>query len=236
MEDHLARLTGSARQMNLRLPLSLGEIEDVIHVLLSKNALAYSSIKVIVTGGESADGFSPGKPQIIILNNPFSDPPEAIYKSGVSLMLHEYLRDLPQVKSTAYARALSLQAEWNDAGHIDVLYHQNGLVSEVSRSNVYYFEGDTLRTNVADVLQGVTRKNVLKCAEELFNIQIAPIELSSLLAAEEVFITSSTKKVLPIVRIGEQPIGDGQVGGRTKKLMMAFESYIDKYVAVKQRS
>lgn len=231
IDDHLARLTNSAKELNLKLPIDERQIRAVITELLNRNNLDYSSIKIIVTGGESADGFSPGKSQIVILNMPFADQPESIYLSGASLMLHEYARDLPEVKSTHYAQALSLQAAWLKGGHIDVLYHDGNLISEVSRSNVFFFEGNKLRTNHAGVLQGVTRKNVLKCAEDLFEIEIGPVSVKDVLAADEVFITSSSKRVMPIVKLGDQEIGGGQVGGNTQKLMLAFDQYIDKYVA-----
>ncbi|OEK06447.1 aminotransferase class IV [Roseivirga misakiensis] len=231
IEDHLDRLVNSARQINLALPLSIPEIKQVVQALLLKNQLAYSSIKVIVTGGVSNDGFTPGKPQIIILNTPFSDPPHTLYQKGGSLMLQAYTRDNPLVKSTNYANALAVQSRWQEEGHIDVLYHQNGLVSEVSRSNIYYFKEGKLYTNDDGVLLGVTRKNVLKCAQEIFKIQLGPIYLEDLWSADEVFITSSTKKVLPIVKIGDREIDSGEVGENTMLLIDRFNRYIDDYIA-----
>ncbi|WP_281955039.1 aminotransferase class IV [Pseudophaeobacter arcticus] len=231
IDDHLARLNNSAEKLNLKLPISEAQIRAEIAELLRINRLDYSSLKIIITGGESSNGFSPGESKIVILNMPFLDLPDAVYQSGASLMLNEYTRDFPEVKSTHYARALSLQAEWINGGHIDVLYHEGDFISEVSRSNVFYFEGNKLRTNQVGVLHGVTRKNVLKCAEGLYDIKIGPISLKDLLNADEVFITSSTKKVMPIVKVGDQEIGTGLVGEKTKHLMIAFDQYIDRYVA-----
>ncbi len=222
LEDHLDRLENSANKINLALPISRDEIRKVIEKLIAKNQFSASNFKIIVTGGESEDGFSPGQSQIIILNNPHKDPDTQLFEKGISLMLHQYHRDFPEVKSTYYAPALSLQKGWLAKGHTDVLYHDGTFVSEVSRSNIYFFEGETLRTNKEGVLGGVTRKNVLKCAESLFNIEIGPIRLEELLNAEEVFITSTNKKVMPVVKLDDQLIGNGKVGDRTKKLMKAF--------------
>jgi len=230
LEDHLDRLENSAHKINLELSISRDEIRKVIKKLISENQFSASNFKIIVTGGESEDGFSPGNPQIIILNNPHKDPGIELFDKGISLMLHEYHRDFPEVKSTYYAQALSLQKGWLAKGHTDVLYHDGTFVSEVSRSNIYFFEGETLRTNKEGVLEGVTRKNVLKCAESLFDINIAPIRLEELLKAEEVFITSTNKKVMPVVKLDDQLIGNGKVGDRTKRLMKAFDTYIDQYV------
>ena len=111
------------------------------------------------------------------------------------------------------------------------LYHNGTYISEVSRSNVFFFDGDKLRTNQEGVLSGVTRKNVLKCAEGLFDVEIGPIRLDELLKAEEAFMTSTSKRIMPVVKLGNQLIGKGQVGKKTKKLMQAFDLYIEDYVS-----
>lgn len=231
LEDHLDRLERSAAKINLEIPVSREEIKSVIAQLIAKNQFAYSSFKIIVTGGDSPDGFSPGKSQIVILNNEFQDLDAELYEKGVSLMLHEYQRDFPEVKSTYYAQALSLQKHWMADGHTDVLYHDGNYVSEVSRSNVFFFRGDILVTNQEGVLSGVTRKNVLKSAAGLFDISICPISLNELLKAEEVFMTSTTKRIVPVVKLGDQLIGNGKVGEKTKKLMKSFDDFIAKYVS-----
>ncbi len=231
LADHLDRLEHSAAELNLELPISRKEIESVIQQLIAKNQLVYSGFKILVTGGESPDGFSPGKPQIAILNLAFSDPSPVLYKAGISLMMHAYHRDLPYVKSTYYAQALSLQKEWLAGGHIDVLYHDGTLISEVSRSNVFFFDGDVLRTNETGVLSGVTCKNVLKCAEGYFQVEVGSILLEELLNAEEVFITSTSKKVMPVVKLGDRLVGSGTVGEKTKTMMKAFDQHIQNYLS-----
>lgn len=231
LEDHLDRLEHSSAKLNLELPISRKEIKSVMNELMAKNQFVYSSFKIVVTGGESPDGFSLGKPQLVILHSEFQDQSTELYEKGVSLMLHEYHRDFPEVKSTAYAQALSLQKLWLKDGHTDVLYHDGTYISEASRSNVFYFDGDILRTNQEGVLGGVTRKNVIKSAADFFKVEIGPISLDDLFKAEEVFITSSSKRVMPIVKLGDQLIGDGKVGEKTKKMMQVFDQYIDQYVS-----
>lgn len=234
LEDHLDRLEHSSAKLNLELPFTREEIKSVINELVAKNQFSYSSFKIIVTGGESPDGFSPGKPQVVILHTAFQDLSADLYENGVSLMLHKYHRDFPEVKSTYYAQALSLQKLWMSDGHTDVLYHDGTYISEASRSNVFYFDGDILKTNQEGVLSGVTRKNVLKSAADFFEVVIGPIRLDELLKAKEVFITSSTKRVMPIVKLGDQLIGDGKVGEKTKKMMQVFDQYIAKYVSERE--
>lgn len=228
MDDHLERLFRSAGGINLEVPLSREEIKEVVTQLIGKNQMPYSSIKIIVSGGNSSDGFTPGKPEMIVLNAPFTDQPASVYEQGASLMMYQYHRDFPHIKSLYYVTTVALQAEWKGKGHVDVLYHDGQQISEVSRSNVFLFKDGKLKTNEAGVLAGITRMHVLKAAESHFHISIGPITLEEIFSADEVFITSTSKKVMPIVKLDERQIGDGKPGMYTHQMIEIFDRYIEE--------
>ncbi len=233
VEDHLGRLKNSAAAMNMPLPLNDQGFIGVIGELLSLNKLAQSSIKIIVTGGNTSDGFTPGEPTVIVMNSPLSLPPESHYTEGISLLTHNYTRDYPSVKSTYYAKALALQKIWQRDNHNDVLYHDGEYISEVSRSNVFFFKSGKLITNEEGVLNGVTRRNVIRCAQEFLEVELRPIKLQELIEADEVFMTSSTKKVMPVVKLDDHLIADGRVGEQTRKMINAFEEFRQAYIRSK---
>ena len=230
VEDHLGRLMNSAASMNMELPFGKEGFLKIIQDVLAKNNLERSSIKIIVTGGNTSDGFSPGKATVIVMNLPLMLPPDEQYKNGITLLTYNYTRDYPTVKSTYYAKALSLQKEWKKDGHNDVLYYEGAYVSEVSRSNVFFFKEAKLITNEEGVLNGVTRRNVIRCAQQFMKVELRPIKLKELFEAEEVFMTSSTKKVMPVVALDSRKIGSGNVGELTKTMMEAFEKYRQEYI------
>jgi len=236
VEDHLGRLKNSASAMNMPLPFGDQGFLEIIHSLLNKNQLEKSSIKLIITGGNSADGFTPGKPSVIIMNNELQVPPESDYTNGISLLTYNYTRDYPEVKSTYYAKALALQRVWQRDSHTDVLYHDGEFISEVSRSNVFLFKKGKLITNETGVLNGVTRRNVIRCASQFMEVELRPIKLQELYDAEEVFMTSSTKKVMPVVKLEDQEIANGVVGELTKKMMVDFEAFRQAYIKDKTSS
>ena len=139
-------------------------------------------------------------------------------------MTYQFSREMPEVKTTNYATAVRLEPIWKLKGHIDALYHDGKYISEVSRSNVFLIDGNKLITNKEGVLQGVTRMTTLGIGTELgFQIEIRPILLHEVLTGEEVFMTSTNKRVMPIVKIDEQKIGNGSVGEKTKRVMEAFK-------------
>lgn len=84
------------------------QFKDIINEVLKKNDLTDSSIKIIITGGISIDGFSLSNPTIVVLNMPLVFPQEENYTKGISLLTQEYTRDYPTIKSTYYDKALSL--------------------------------------------------------------------------------------------------------------------------------
>ena len=172
----------------------------------------------------SSDGFSAGtKPNLIITNTAVSETNPSFYAEGVSVMTHQFTREMPEVKSTNYATAVRLEPIWKQKGHIDALYHDGKYISEVSRSNVFLVEGNKIITNEEGVLPGITRMNVVNMAPELgFEVEIRLIALAEVLAAEEVFMTSTNKRVMPIVKIDDQKIAGGKVGVKTKILMEGY--------------
>lgn len=230
VDDHLERLKASAEGLNIEMPMSLEEIKTIIFELIDRNKLPLSSIKVFLTGGLTQDGFTPSTPTILILNQPFKEPDQGIYETGASLMLYNYHRDFPAVKSTQYAKALALQKDWQKEGHIDVLYHDGKWVSEVSRSSVFFFKDGVLRTNKNDVLKGITQTNVHRAAASYFEIRVADITVDEVLEADEMFITSTTKRILPIVMVGDHKIREGQIGSRTIRLNEIFSDYLQAYI------
>ncbi|WP_323758602.1 aminotransferase class IV [Roseivirga sp.] len=223
MEAHLNRFENSARLLGMEIPFSRKEIESAIRKLIEHNRFPLSGVKVLMTGGASSDGFSAGKPNLIITNTAVSETNPSFYTEGVSVMTHQFSREMPEVKSTNYATAVRLESLWKQKGHIDALYHDGQYISEVSRSNVFLVEGNKIITNEEGVLPGITRMNVVNMAPELgFEVEIRPIALAEVLAAEELFMTSTNKRVMPVVKIDDQEIASGIVGAKTKILMEGY--------------
>lgn len=229
MEAHLNRFENSARLLGMEIPFSRNEIESAIRKLIDHNKFPLSGVKVLMTGGASPDGFSAGKPNLIITNTAVAETNPSFYTEGVSLMTHQFTREMPQVKTTNYATAVRLEPIWKQKGHVDVLYHDGQYISEVSRSNVFLVEGNKLITNEEGVLPGITRMNVINMAPQLgFKVEIRPITLTEVLVAEELFMTSTNKKVMPVVKINDEEIASGKVGAKTKVLMEGYAKLMEK--------
>ncbi|MFO7822366.1 MAG: aminotransferase class IV [Cyclobacterium sp.] len=219
LEDYLKRFTLSAEKAGLPLDYSRDELRDIIYQLIEKNDHKDGGIRMVLTGGISANHFLPARGQLFIFCEPLMLPSQEKYKNGVKLLSVDYVRPLPAIKTTNYTYPCWLSLDWKSQGAEDVVYHHDGRVSESSRSNIFLVKQGQIYTPQRDILWGITRKKVMELAG---NISLSDFSLEDLLNADEVFISSTTKRILPITRIDEVQVGHGKPGPHTRKLMTDF--------------
>jgi len=220
LPDYLTRFYSSALMMGLEVPVSEAEMQEIILELIQRNEMPDSGMKMILTGGYSANGYDPAEPNLIITQHALTMPSEQQVTEGIKVITHEYIRELARAKTINYSMGIRLIQQVKSKGADDVLYHQNGVVTEFPRSNFFLVKKDgTVVTPALEVLQGITRKNVLNLAAKKFSAQEAEVTLQDIAEAKEAFMTSTTKRVLPIVEIDGKPVGDGKVGEVAKTLL-----------------
>jgi branched-chain amino acid aminotransferase len=220
LDDYFDRFYRSAEAMRLTLLLSRPELEKIIRELIAKNGQPDCGVKMILTGGYSPDGYEIASPNLIITQHKLSMPSPEILEKGVKIITHEYVRDIPHVKTINYLMGIWLQRTVKDQRAYDVLYHLNGQVSEFPRCNVFIVSKDGEVVTPADrVLQGITRKNILSISGKKFTIHEGEVTLQDVLTAREVFLTSTTKRIVPVVQVDHTVIGNGQPGTVTVELL-----------------
>ena len=231
IDEHLNRFFMSAEKVFDEIPFSKDELEAKVRRLIDSNNAPVSGIRIVLTGGYSQDGYSTGTPNLIITQEPIKFPSDKSYSEGVKLITYPYLRELPEVKTINYMTGIWLKKEIARAGAFDVLYHHNGLVCELTRSNFFIVnkEGEII-TPDRYILKGVTRRKVLDIAQQKFRIHEAPVSVDELKVAKEAFLTGTTKKVLPVTHIDGFAIGNGTVGAVTKELMQQFNQFEDEFL------
>lgn len=213
LQDYLDRFYHSAKVMRLDVLHTPKELRSVIIKLIEKNDMPASGIKMILTGGYSADGYQPGTPNLIITQHNLSLPGREQIEKGVKVITHEYVRDLPHAKTINYSMGIWLIDKIKESQAADVLYHQQSIVTEFPRCNFFIVKHDgTVKTPSENVLNGITRKNILTLAARRFKAEEGIITLDDIHRAKEAFLTSTTKRIVPIVQIDDKMIGDGKPG------------------------
>jgi len=224
-----ARFQNSASRMHLRLPIGKDDTYAILLDLIERSGDPDVAFRFVLTGGYSADSISVEHPNLLILTESIHPVPPIQYEQGIKIILDDYVREMAEVKSTDYRRVILMAEAIRAAGASDLLYHRNGEISELSRSNFFLIKGTRLITPDQHILHGITRRTVLELAQDDFTIEERPVLLSELEEADEAFTTSSTKKVLPITQIGDLTIGDGQVGSASRFLLERFDDLVQRW-------
>lgn len=213
LEDHLDRLYYSAGRLRLAMEPDRDRLKELIFHLLEKNNLPHSGIRITVTGGYSADGYSVTTPNILLVQSPFRFNKES-FSTGIRLMSCDHQRQLPDIKTIDYLQAIYLQPLVKEKKADDILYHHNGVITECPRANFFIVtHNDEVITPGEHILKGITRKKVLGL--EGLTIREKEINIKELGGIKEAFITSTTKNVLPVWQIDDMEIGDGKPGAVT---------------------
>lgn len=229
LTDYLDRFIRSAEKTHLQLNFTKEELAQIIHDLIQKNDLEQGGIRMLLSGGVSENHFSPTDGSLFIFCEDLDFPAQLKYENGVKLLSADHVRAIADVKTTNYAFPVWHSVNWKKEGAEDVIYHHNGFISESSRSNIFVIKNGKIATPDQNILHGITRKRVLELDP---SIEIRPIRFEELLDADELFMTATTKKILPVTMIDEKKIGLGIPGSRTIQLMSAFAAMEKKSILV----
>jgi branched-subunit amino acid aminotransferase/4-amino-4-deoxychorismate lyase len=223
---HLDRLRSGA--VFLGIPLDPGEVGKTTTRLLVKSGLSQARIRIVVTGGPA------GKPSTVITVENFQPPSEDDYRSGLAAITASVRRrsdspvygykTLNQIENSL-AKA---EAESRDAAEA-IFLNEHGEVAETNRANIFIIKGGVLKTPGLDsgILPGITRAAALERARGL---DITTVEgnlgFDDLHNADEVFITSSLVEIMPLTRINDTPLGDGNIGPVTARLLRVYREIV----------
>ncbi len=221
LDDYIDRLYSSLELSGIEMYLDREQFTSIIHELQNRNGMPNGAFKVIVSGGYSDNLESvTEKPNIVILNVDWKRPPKETFEQGVRLIRDRYVRPNPEVKTLYYYNRLKLQKKLREYNAVDVMYHTD-IISEASRSNLFFIKSGQVYTPASNILKGITRKQVLSLFSE---IKIEDIEADGLYDFDEMFLTSTTNDVSPVVYVEGQKIGNGTPGPVTREIQEAFQA------------
>ena len=223
LDDHLGRLLRSAEMLELPLPYSSEDLHTWIELLIKTDQITESLLRILVFGPNGDE-----ECLAYVLPTPLPRYPEGFYTAGATAITFEGTRPLPQAKTlNTLVNYLALRRARRAGAHEAVLVNPEDCLTEGSRSNLFVLAGDTLMTPPASqVIAGITRDLVWKLAEARgVEVVESPIRRNDLAGIDEMFVTSTSMHVIPIVQIDDSDIGAGDVGATTRMLMADFEDY-----------
>ncbi|MDH5437744.1 MAG: branched-chain-amino-acid transaminase [Candidatus Bathyarchaeota archaeon] len=235
LKEHLERLYRSAHTITLRIPLKTNEMTRAVLETLRKNNLKDAYIRLVVTRGIGDLGLDPRKcpkPTVIIVTEPIIQIYGAEAKEkGMTAIISWVKRDsvdatTHEIKSLNYLNSILAKIEANAAGVDEAIcLDKNGFICEGTGENIFIAKEGKIATPpiCTGALAGITRKRVMKLAEDLgYTVVERNITPNELFNADEVFFTGTAAEVVPVTEINRRVIGDGKPGPVTKRLMEEF--------------
>jgi branched-chain amino acid aminotransferase len=241
LRDHLDRLARSANRLFLRLP-PRQHIEAAVHETLAAAQNPESRIRIIVTRGDGPVDLDPataGEPRLVIIVQPLGGPTPQMVEYGVAVEVVSVTRNSPQaldpaIKSGNYLNnvlAVGEAKRRRPTAHEAILCAANGSVAEGASSNLFAVVAGQLRTPSLQVgiLDGVTRGKVIELAQRN-GIPVREVPFMSpdeLRQANEVFLTSSVRTILPVVQVDGGAVGAGRPGTVTGRLLSLYRQLVE---------
>lgn len=239
LREHLARLARSAALVFIDLPVPVEQLEAEVLAAIEAGQNPESYVRLMVTRGQGALGLDPGlaeRPLRAIIVQPLVAPAPELYTRGIGAISFRTQR---QVDATSAVGAkvgnyLVSVLAMREARRVDALealiVDASGGVLEGGSSNVFLVERGTLITPdvSAGILAGITRAQLLAVAAELgIAVQLKTPTLEQVYAADELFISSSIRELMPVVRLDDRTIGGGTPGPVFARLLAAFRARVN---------
>jgi branched-chain amino acid aminotransferase len=219
LEEHINRLFNSAKLLSMKIFFKKEEIIQEILKTLAHTKLKDVYIRIILTRGETAITLDPNssfRNNLIIIARPKAFHPKKNYENGISLYIPGILRNdiksvNPNAKSGNYLNNVMAMSEAKEYGADDaVMINHDNEVTEGTTFNIWMVRDGTLFTPpiTSGLLKGITRDKIIElCSENNLSLQVIKFGKQDLLDAQEVFITSSTRGVMPVNKVNEKEYG-----------------------------
>ena len=244
LDRHLRRLRNSAGMIALSVPLSDDELARRIAETITRAASTTPEsssewyIRILLTRGVGELTYDPALcpvPSIVIIVKPLAEPPAELYARGVRVIVSSIMRNHPEsvnpmIKSNNLLNnALAMQEGFRRGAYEVIMRNYKGELAECAQSNFFIVAGGVALTPPLSVglLPGITREFMWEVGKAAgIHVSEKIVTDLDLYGADEVFLTGTTREVMPIVEIEDRKIGNGLPGPVTQALHGTFRKLV----------
>ena len=237
LEEHTKRLFDAAEKINIKIPFSEDEINNVQCEVLNKNNLDEGYIRPIVYLGNEGLGLRAKDLSVNVAIAAWEWPsymdPQA-KKNGISVIKSSHrqyenpLHSGHKIIGTYFSNTMALHEAIDNGADEAIMLDKNGFISEGSGENIFLVKNNIVFTPTIDhCLNGITRQSVIQIAND-FDIEVSEknIKFEELVDADEAFFTGTAVEITPVTTLNGKFINNGKRGKITKKLQEAFQEII----------
>jgi D-alanine transaminase len=242
LDEHLARLERSLAETKIRNPYSRAQWRDIIYRLVDAQPFDDQGVYFQVTRGVAKRDHSfpkDAEPTVFMMSNPLVTPPRELVQKGgtaVSAQDNRWLRcDIKSISLIGNCLLRQLSAE---AGAVETILFRDGKLTEASASNVFVVKRGVIlsppKSNL--ILPGITYDVVAELARaNAVPLEFREVSEAEVRAADEIWVTSSSKEVLPVVTLDGAKVGDGRPGPVFARMYQLYQEFKQKVMRAGKR-
>lgn len=236
LPHHLERLNNGLQAIHLKNPLSASEWSSILKRLVQQNPEQDQSVYLQVTRG-AAEQREHTIPEgitatVFAMAAPIHEPDPALAKKGISAITLDDIRwRLCNIKATTLLANVLLKQQAKEANAIEAILIRDGEAMEGAASNLFIVSDGELITPPKSnyLLPGITRDLVLELAKKnAVPHRERAITEAELRSAEEIWLTSSTKEIMPVTRLDDSPVDNGSPGTMFQQMSRIYANYKER--------
>ena len=243
LQEHLDRLWQSASKLDMAFSFDESHIVKEVNTCLGELGKESAYIRIIVTRGQGPlqlDPVSAGANNIVVIAKEFKEYPREWYENGVNILISHVERTSiraidPNIKSGNYLNNIMAFIHAKKQKAFDaIMLNNEGFITEGTTHNIWVVKNGKAYTPPlhAGILEGITRKTILILAKKNgIEVEQKNMPAEDLINADECFMTSTTKEVIPVTQVNNAPIGTGEPGAITSKLHSLYRDFIKQQIA-----
>src|SRR5688572_15630449 len=235
LDEHLARLERSLGETKIRNPYSRSQWREHIHGLIDAQAFDDQGVYFQVTRGVAKRDHAFPKnvePTVFMMSNPLVNPPrEQVERGGAAVSASDNRWQRCDIKSTSLIGNVLLRQLSAEAEAAETILFRHGNLTEASASNVFIVKRGVIQSPPKSnlILPGITYDVVAELAQAHgLPLEFRAITEDEVRAADEVWVTSSSKEVFPIVSLDGRPVGDGRPGPVFRRMYQLYQEFKQK--------
>ncbi len=238
-ERHMRRLRNSAGMLALDVPMSDADIDRRFRETMQAAGLGdgperEAYIRILITRGIGELTYDPAAcptPSVVVIVKPNVDPPRDVFERGVKVSLVGVVRNHPGSVNTLIKsnnllnNALAMQQAFRSGSYEGIMRNYRGELAECTQSNFFIVKNGAALTPPIDagLLAGITREFLFEVgADVAIPVREQVLRDEDLFGADEAFLTSTTRELVPIVQVDDRRIGSGAPGPVTRALLDAY--------------
>ena len=243
LEGHLARMERSLGEVRIRNPYSRAEWTAIIEQLIDKQPFEDQGVYWQVTRGVAKrDHAFPkdAEPTVFMMSNPLVNPSQAVIENGATAVSAQDFRwhrcDIKVISLIGNCLLRQLSAE---EGAIETILFRDGKLTEASASNAYIVKNGVIATPAKTnlILPGITLDVVLDIVERgSLPLEVRDISEAEVRAADELWVTSSSKEIVAVVELDGKPVGNGRPGPVFRKAWRLYQDFKNEVMRSNERT